>query len=1418
MTYAHTRVGRLGAVGVALVAITAAVTIPAAAIPSSSPGSGSAATDSGQSPALKTPLGSSSSASQPGAGAALPSIPGSSALGPWRSFLKPTPAQSAKNSPHQVLVVLGSATQVTGTSLGKQRNLQVRTPLTSDTAVNTALKRAHAVSMRPLLPALSAARAKQLHSAAQAKLGSGAIDLSKVQVVQLAGGDAAAAARKLAATPGVVYAEPDQTVSPMNTGAVPLPAAASAMVGKAGLSAKAQDSGATGSDGVPGNEALGTSVQSFLNAGGVNATGAYSVLKRKFDQLPGTGETITNVSVGDLIDSSTPSNYGPTTVVQNGQRYLDIPSMPLIPTYTADSTGALDPTGSTQGQDPVLGEVLLDFSVMAPLPHDLQRPGMQGSGPSDLLGIAPGAKYRLVVPQQPTFSQIAVALLAAARQTPRPDVITASLGVGTDAFGLPGRYLEDDPVQQAVIASIVKQYGITVVVSSNDGTRLFTNAAVGPDGGSTTTDVTRKAADTTRIDDDELSTTPSKVLDSGAIAAGGTTTDDTLSVPPQNGGAASANGTWATTRLNGSGVFSSGFGTRVDVSAPSDGIPAFEHQGATAQSVAEVLSGGTSASAPEIAAAAAVVLQTSRLTGQHPSPQDVRSLLERTGRAVPTPPQIDQPLHVGPQLDIAAAVQAVLAKADGSRADTGAPRIVRLSVAHRQTVGGLGGAYSEGTDPGYIDLAGPVEADGRTRQPSPIATGEGLVGPVTIGADVTGLSSRQGVSYALRIGNHEFTSDVPAIRLTPTQMLTAAGLPVVSETDRQISLTFEVRRGHQVLASATHELTFGPTDGSYLESLAPVVQPVVKAGHSVQVSYDLTGVRNLSSPQLVVSGVGHWSPAMAPIFSASYTTPLTGLRGTVTVPASAFSAGGGIYGIGVLENPTGNSQRGPLYGEFASIRVDGSDPSQRPEAPTLAAKASGDFGHLLWANRAASRFSVHYDVSKVEGAAGTLLEFSAPGPNMYYSYNLVSNQNGTTRDHNGVDSPATLDRSLKGTRGTVTLDALALKLPSSVNYDLRVFAVDEHGKIVGQASPTSLLGFDDGLAPDGTNLTNFEIVPGGTSVAAVESPTGEGSVYDYDTVTGTYGRKLTSDPAYGSIYEVFGVDSDHHALVLHKQTTTGEQWLETYDTSTGNEIGSPVRVDDQYVVTGGRVDTKRHRAAVLAYRSSDRASFVLPVDTATGALGTALQLDPPPEGREMYSLLDVDESTGVFSSQLLGLDANCLASMGSGTMAAINLDSGTVTHSQGGIPCATGLASDQKGNLYETWYHSVSVHFPGTGYFAQLPSGDPVDLGMQQAPVALAVDGEHQLALFAFRYPDLKPTGGIQQYGFTDNNATGRIAVVDLKTGKTVRTVTGVEYDKYGSYNGRLEFHHERVMQLDPATRTGWTYAGDGSQIQQFSY
>jgi hypothetical protein len=129
-----------------------------------------------------------------------------------------------------------------------------------------------------------------------------------------------------------------------------------------------------------------------------------------------------------------------------------------------------------------------------------------------------------------------------------------------------------------------------------------------------------------------------------------------------------------------------------------------------------VLNGGTSASAPMTAAAAAIVLQAARLTGKSMSPEDVRSLLENTGRQVATPPQIDQPLNVGHQLDITAAVSAVLDDAHGqnqaqnAQGESGSggssTSIVRLSVAHRQTVGQLGGFFSEDTDPRPIDLAG----------------------------------------------------------------------------------------------------------------------------------------------------------------------------------------------------------------------------------------------------------------------------------------------------------------------------------------------------------------------------------------------------------------------------------------------------------------------------------------------------------------------------------------------------------------------------------------------------------------------------------------------------------------------------------------------------------------------------------------
>ncbi|HEY1734076.1 MAG TPA: S8 family serine peptidase, partial [Acidimicrobiales bacterium] len=666
----------------------------------------------------------------------------------------------------------------------------------------------------------------------------------------------------------------------------------------------------------------------------------------------------------------------------------------------------------------------------------------------------------------------------------------------------------------------------------NDGTRLYTPTAVGPDGGSTPTNVAPNEASATDIDDDQESTTPSEVPDSGAIAAGGTTLDDTLSA------GTSGPATTAETRISGFGVFSSGFGSRVNLSAPSDNVLAFEHpQYGDADTVDVTLNGGTSAAAPEVAAAAAVALQAARLSGHSLSPLQVRALLERTGRAVPTPAQIDQPLHVGPQVDVTAAVEAEL----GARATKNGVSIARLSVAHHVTVGDLGGQFTETTDPDFIDL-GDVASGG---------DGEGLVGPVTIAGDVVGLPAGGArVQYRLTEGATVWASGNPAIRVTPKQLLAAAKLPVVSTSDRTVSLTYSVVVDGRVAASQAHTLTIGPSNGQYAEATAPVAPATVALGHSVTVSYDIADVTGVSDPELVVSTAGHWNPALAPIFSAAWSVKLKpGTAGKVTIPASAFDDGGAIYGIGVLQAPVnGVPETEYDYGEFAPIRVVGGSAAQRPSTPVLTGE--GVTGHSESIDRAQPGFGVRYDVRDVPGAASTLVEFSAPAPSVYSSYNTFVNANGTQIDHDGVDAGSTAHVKLSGTAGTAQLNGLKIGLPTSETYDVRVFALDRAGHIIGQASPISSLEFDDGLAPNGASVRSFAAA-GPDSVAALEEPDGSSQVVHYDTATGEYGSVIAQDSTAGSDYEVLGVDAvQQRALLVHQTSATSPTTLETWNLGT----------------------------------------------------------------------------------------------------------------------------------------------------------------------------------------------------------------------------------------------------------------------------
>ncbi|GAA4512355.1 hypothetical protein GCM10023191_077920 [Actinoallomurus oryzae] len=1203
-------------------------------------------------------------------------------------------------------------------------------------------------------------------------------------------------------------------IQPMNTGPVKLPASVGADVKRSARAPKATTAPDTGAgSGVPTNEGLTSSLQSYLNAQGVNAVGAFHDAATYLHALPGAGQTITNVSIGDLTDQSMAdagdayvAHYGPTTVVKNGQRYLDIPSMPLIPTYVADDNAHLDATGSTEGQDPALGEVLLDFSMMAPLPHDRQRPEATGQGVTDLLGIAPGADYRLVVPKEPSSAGIGAALRAAAAQTPRPDVITASLGFGTDgSLGFPSRWLEDDPTIRATLADIVKS-GIAVVVSSNDGTRLALPVSVGPDGGSTPTNRTNSAAAQTDIDDVTPTTTPSVVKDTGVISAGATTLDDTLSSSDIR------NGVYPTTRYNGSTAYSSGFGSRVDLATPGDNLPALEHvcsQNCDAQDVSVVLNGGTSASAPMIAAAVADVLQAAKATHQRLTPRQVRDLLVATGRPIAQTPQADQTLHMGTRLDVTAAVEKVL-----SRTVRITPSAVRMSVAQRQLLPSAQATYFvESTDPAAIDLAGPADAAGAP-------SGQNAVSPITFGLDMTG--DRTGVTYRLQIGDKGvIPASGPSLRVLPGELLSAAGLPATSEDSRSVNVTFQALRAGRVLASVSRKLTFTANDGTYEQAQAPDLPGAVPLGRPVTVHYDLTGVRGLSSPRLILSSVGHYTPnAGVDLFRAQWSTPLTEPKGTVTIPASAFAAGGaGIYGVGVEQS--GGVY--PVYGAFRAIRV-GAGAAERPAAPLLGTGRRASV-HAVDLTRANGRLAVSWDVTSVPGADGAQIELMAPAPTLYGTLNTVTNQNGSGRDDNGVDHASTLLRALPSAKGRTTLDLAALNVPTGLQYPVRVIAT-RHGRPVGQASPTSFLQYRDGDEMSGT-VEGFTVSGGRALISTDEFSSPDGQSYRLDrSATTPYALK---DGVLGSpITQNTGGDLEQ--LVIGSDPKTGTALIvhPSYSGSSSPQIdvrnagtGATVKVTETESLSGGNgyieggtVDTVRHRGAVTTYDPSSGLTRLWPVDMASGTVGAPLVINAKNPGRSFRDVV-IDGATGQAFVATTGTMGPCLQGHAPYGVVRADFDTGDVTPVTTLPICTAGLLPDGDGG--KVWVSVGAAQgfrntFPASSWFGldqkTLAAGATATIDTH-GPVWPVYDSVHHVAVEA----------GLYESGAeADNNAMSEITVLDPDTGKVLarHPVANLVYSTVAGSN--FEFTSRQGLYVDPASRTGWVVNAWGTGLERFTY
>lgn len=1324
--------------------------------------------------------------------------------------------------PGEVIVVFRDSFDAHSLSGALRERGALGANVAAEPSLASALRAAKARSLQPLFGKLDAMRLSAFSQASNRFGSRSALSLDKAYRLRIGAGSPEAVARALRASRDVAYAEPNFYVSSLATEPRIVPRhrleraramAATLRFGRRELTMRPTSAAPVT---LPSNYGLQSSLQSFLNANSIDAVGTYAAFASHSGQLPGQGEIVTNISIGDLTDASMAQNgdqyvqfYGPTTEIVGNQRYLDIPSFPLIPTFTSDMSGNLNPLGSVEGDDPYLSEVLLDFSVMAPLPDSRQRSGAQGSGLTDLLGIAPGAQYRLVVPQQPTIVNIDAALLGAAMQNPKPNVITASLGFGTDTTGFPGRYLEEDPLTEAVIAAVVSHDDTVVCVAANDGTRLYTNAAVNPDGGSTATDIAHGTIQPTSIADDALSTTPGEVFDSGAIAVGGSTLDDIFVAPPEDGGILGSLNAFPETRLDGAINFSSGFGDRVNVSAPSDNIPSMIHQCACGNpvldptAVSPVLEGGTSASAPETAAAAAVVLQAARLAGKSLTPLQLRSLLARTGRKLPDPQQLDAKVAVGPQIDLTAAVSALLGSNGASSA-----QVLRVAIAQRQELGEIGSEFEENTDPSNIDLAGPAVGLVQT------LSGQNQFSPITIAPDWYGIPAI--AHYALFVTGHAVRplSTGPWARLMPQAILNAASQPFVSSSARTVSLTYEALVGHHVLAQATFPLTFGANDGTYLESLAPKVPPVVPPGTSFTVNYDLTGVRNLQSPQLIVGSVGHWNPFTAPYFRIVYSAPLAQLKGSLTIPAAVLAEGAGIYGVGIEMN---TPQR--VVGRFAPLRVSGSS-TARPAAPVLALSPYKPSGHYLAVNRMQPGFIVQYDVSSVRGATGAMLELSAPGPTLSALENVFENAFGSMRDDNGTDSASTVYQPLSGLSGSVALDASKLGLTSSLLYNVRVLPVSG-GTVVGEASPVSTLEFDDVVAPGGADVSAFDVEPANVGTVSTLSLDGNGSVtesavYPYQSSSESYGSALVDDTSGADQYYVIGKDTQlgQVGTIEYSPTASGNvQNFVALNATTGAQMANVPLAGGFALALTGRVDGVRHRAAVLEYQFGTIGTTIQPVDLTTETAGAPISAGTRTFSRAgQPNAMDLDPSSGLLYLTAQNEGDNCVI-LPSG-IETIDLGAAIVSPKVSMPTCMAGIASDHVGSsVYLTKGALVSIG-PGIAPFASLL------VTVQDNPLQLGAS--NLLSDRACFMPAADPVDHVTLVGciapsdyLINNAAMSVIEVIDQNTGTVLKRIPDFNF-AYPAGSGIP--YVDRGVQLDPATRTGWTYSPFGDALQQFSY
>ncbi|HEX2785361.1 MAG TPA: S8 family serine peptidase [Ilumatobacteraceae bacterium] len=1051
-------------------------------------------------------------------------------VSPAKAFVPPPNRQYPVNLPstlaHPGSVIVAFKTPVAAAGDRVSGDGSGSAATTDLDAINATLAGLNATSVHHLFTNIPADKLAAARSTAEADTGAYVTDFTQVYEVSFAADvNPGEAANQLSQSALVSAAMPDWIFKvPSNDRAT-----LSAVQVQQALAAVDAARNAPASNGTPNaaslptNDAYRTDAQSYHDAASNNVTGAAAMIAKKFGQQPGQGEVVTNISLGTVDDTS--------TVLENGQRYIEQAGYPKIPVWLSsancDADGScnvlLDPTATNtgDGQGDFL-EVNLDFSVMAPPPVGDPRvvnPAPAGTG--QLLGEAYGASFRLINPLVNNTDNFVGAWLGGAfLQSPPPDVITASIGEGFGIGGFSDYFFEQEAIIHDAVSMVVGA-DIFVSISAGDG-QTETSVAMNPNGLTGATNVTADPTQVTDIDDPRLWANPSYsygltvepqvVIDSGANDAGANTLNDVFNNSPWNlliPPSVSHDQHTIETRWTGQQNFHTGFGSRVNLSAPGDDVLILaqveDANGVPVTPVASFprLIGGSSASAPEIAGAAAVVRQAARLLHINLTARQVRDLLVATGRTNVTPAFDLDNANIGPALDLTAAVQALFDRAHAN----GAPSFARMTVAQRKTVltyTDFRSSFWTDTpqDPvagtATIDLSqGLVAPSGRVNETLG-ASGDNVNMPITFAVDSLFSPARQAnYRWTLSLGRRSvdvpgFWADrnEPFVRLLPTEIFALLGQPVTSNADRVVTVT--ARNGSASISTA---VTFkGQANGSYSHAVPPTFNTVFKAGQTVVIAYDIRGLRDGNGGQvdggkLIVSDIDRTVPQAFPDHDVNvhgFTRNLHGTIGFITLSAADFPHGVGAYGIALrgtkhgVEVPDSTSLFLPL--RFAPARY------ELPATPKIQAAASLLNGTAPLFYEAAdiepggsTEFGVTYDVTGVRGATAAIIEFSAPTIDFASALFITGNftpdntfvNNFTNPNGDRLDSGNTLGQAgetthvaVTGTTGTAVLDgsAIGLSIPDGhcdATYQVRVLATNAAGKIVGVAGNGSILSYGD---------------------------------------------------------------------------------------------------------------------------------------------------------------------------------------------------------------------------------------------------------------------------------------------------------------------------------------------------------------------